>query len=113
MVTGQAAELVLRLRVSVVMDAPGAVELGIPTKVNVGTLGALAGSTVKLVVTKVALWAALSVTFTVNEKLPGVVGLPLTRLVDELSVKPPGKAPPPREYVYGEVPPVVEHVAPG
>jgi len=80
-VTGQAAELVVRLMDAPLMDAPGVCEVGKPAKLNVGGRGALAGFTVKAETGYVAVCAgeALSVTFTVNDRVPTevAVGVPL------------------------------------
>ena len=106
-VTGHAAELVLRLSESLVMATPGLCVEGKPAKVNVGTCGALAGATA-IVCVCVAVCAGFpeSETFTLNEKVPGVVGVPVIEPVDALRVKPPGNGVVEDiEKVYGIVPP--------
>ncbi len=47
MVTGQAAELEVRLTAAPLIDAPGVCELGNPAKVNVGAIDALSPFTMK------------------------------------------------------------------
>ena len=59
-----------------------------------------------ILVACIAVADALSVTRTVNEIVPAVVGEPVTAPVDELIVpNPAGSAPTLIEYVYGGVPP--------
>jgi hypothetical protein len=94
-VTGQAAELVVRLMDAPLMDAPGVCEVGKPAKLNVGGRGALAGLTVKAETGYAAVCGveALSFTDTVNEKAPGVVGVPEMTPLVAFNVNPPGSAP--------------------
>jgi hypothetical protein len=66
-----------------------------------------AGATVKLPNACVAVCgvASLSVTFTVNDVAPAVLGVPVMAPVDGFKFNPPGSAPTLIEYVYAGVPP--------
>ena len=61
----------------------------------------------QLVVVATAAWPGVeSVTFTVNEYGPAVVGVPLITPVDAFSVRPAGSEPEASAKVNGAVPPV-------
>jgi hypothetical protein len=78
-----------------VMATPGVCELGKPAKAYVHGAGALAGFTVNAETEYAAVCGveALSFTDTVNEKAPGVVGLPEMTPLVAFKVNPPGSAP--------------------
>ena len=59
----------------------------------------------------VALWPPLSLTRTVNVKVPAVVGVPRTRPGDACTRSPGGRVPPTCDHEYGGVPPAGKRLA--
>jgi hypothetical protein len=103
---GRLPALIAQVNGPVPPDTVGCWLSGTPTSPVAGAKATVGLAAIAIVTALLAIWPLASVTWTVNVKLPAVVGVPEMRPVEGPSANPLGRTPAVIDHANGEVPPL-------